>query len=218
MMTSNPNAPAALREEILAEARRAAEEILHHARQEAGAALAKAQVEADQNRDARLALAHSEAGHRREMLLATVPTETERLRSAAIERLLQSIRDEAKQRLSAREGFDYPAALVGLAAQAIAGMVGTAFVVKLSAADYAAFGKALTMKLPPQLGKSSPSITVAGDPAMAGDGVIIQNAEGYQVWDNRFETRLERLWPELRRQIAVQTLLVAASNPTGGGA
>ena len=38
----------------------------------------------------------------------------------------------------------------------------------------------------------------------------------FEIWDNRLLSRLERLWPELRRQIAIRTSLVEKSKPTGG--
>jgi vacuolar-type H+-ATPase subunit E/Vma4 len=217
MTTSNPNPPEALRGEILAEARSEADEILRNARREAEALLAKAQAEADQNRDARLALARSEAAHRREMLLATVSTEAGQLRSAAVERLLQSIRDEARQRLLAHEGIDYSEVLAGLAGEAISQMAGATFVVKIASAEGAAPGKTLAAKLAQRFPQAA--ITVTEDSAIAGGGgVIIQDAGGRQVWDNRLAARLERLWPELRRQIAVQTGLASATSAKGGGA
>jgi vacuolar-type H+-ATPase subunit E/Vma4 len=48
-----------------------------------------------------------------------------------------------------------------------------------------------------------------------GDGVIVEDAEGRQMWDNRFLKRLERMWPELRRHIAVQVSFVPGTGSGG---
>jgi vacuolar-type H+-ATPase subunit E/Vma4 len=50
---------------------------------------------------------------------------------------------------------------------------------------------------------------------MSGGGVIVHDAAGRQVWDNRLAPRLERLWPELRRQLAAQTGLLSPGESTG---
>jgi hypothetical protein len=50
---------------------------------------------------------------------------------------------------------------------------------------------------------------ISDEPEMTDGGVVVATADGWQIWDNRRLSRLERFWPELRRQIAVQTALVA---------
>jgi vacuolar-type H+-ATPase subunit E/Vma4 len=54
------------------------------------------------------------------------------------------------------------------------------------------------------------------DPGITDGGLVVQDAEGRRVWDNRLPQRLERMWPELRRQIAVRTALVAENAATEG--
>lgn len=217
MATPSQNSPDILREEILADARRQSDEIILRARQDAEALLAKAAAEAARLRQERLDQARAEAARRKELILATVPAEAGRLHAARVEELLESLHDEVRRRLSARDGFDYRESLAALAAEAIKQMHGNAFVVKLSAADRAAFGDELAREVAVRVGRSL-NLTVSNDAALKGSGPIIEDAERRQVWDNRLLARLERLWPELRRQIAVQTALVAASKPAGGGA
>jgi len=207
-----------LHEEILAEARRESEQIVGRARQEAGVLLARASTEAEKTRQERLDLARAEAARRKELILSTVPIEAGRMRSARIEALLQSIHDEARRRLLARDGFDYRESITVLAADAVSRMAGNAFVVKLSPADHRALGNDLAGEIAGRVGRSPLTITISDDPTISESGLIIQDAEGRQVWDNRLPARLERLWPELRRQIAIHTGLVSGAESAGGGA
>jgi vacuolar-type H+-ATPase subunit E/Vma4 len=207
-----------LPEEILAEARRESEETIRRAQQEAKTFLAKAVAEADRMGQERLNLARAESSRRKELILATVPVEVGRIRSARIEALLESILEDVRRRLMACDGFDYRKTVIVLAADAIGRMAGDAFVIKLSAADRAALGKGLAEDITGRVGRSPLTITISDEPMITENGLIVQDIEGRQWWDNRLSARLERLWPELRRQIAVGTLLDAGSGSGGGGA
>ena len=134
-----------------------------------------------------------------------------------IEAILENIREAARRQLLARN-FDCHETVVTLAAEAIRQMPGTDFVLKISAADHAAFGDKLAGEIRQRAGRSPLNLTLSADPAMTGGGVIVQSADGFQIWDNRLAVALERLWPELRRQIALQTSLVEKNAPTGGAA
>lgn len=207
MATTNPNSPEILREEILAEAKRESEEILQRARQDAGALLAKAEAEAEQVRHEHLAQAQAEAVRRRELILATVAVEAGRMRSARIEMWLQSILEATRKKIQDRNGIDYRATLIALAAEALNRMIGDTFVVKLSTADRAIFGNGLADEIRQHVDRPV-TITIADELGTKDRGPIIQDREGRQIWDNSFQARLERLWPELRRQIAITTSLV----------
>lgn len=215
MATPNPNAPEVLSEEILAAAKREGDEILRRAQREADALLAAAMAEADKIHLDKLASACAEAGRRSELMLATVPVEAGRLRSARIEAILENIREEAGRQLLARN-YDAHETVVTLATEAIRCMPGTDFVLKISAADHAAFGGRLAGEITQRTGRSPLNLTISADPAVTGGGVIVQDADGIRVWDNRLLSRLERLWPELRRQISIRTSLVGKNEPTGG--
>ena len=154
MSTPDQNSPDILCAEILAEARREREDILRHAQAEAAAILAAAQAEAEKIRHEQQAQARTEAARRKEMILATVAVETGRLRSARVEALLESVHAEIRRRLlekntGARE------ALVALAAEAICRMPATQFVLKVSAADQAAFGTGLAQEIAQRAGHPS---------------------------------------------------------------
>jgi len=147
------------------------------------------------------------------------------LRAAVAEQAAALARAEAAQRgLEEQKGLLEDAkgrltdAFKALAAEALKQMAGDAFVVKLSAADRAALGDGLAADIARRVGRLPSSITISKDATIGDGGPIIQDAEGRQVWDNRLSVRLERFWPELRRQIALRTGLVAGGAPAGGGA
>jgi vacuolar-type H+-ATPase subunit E/Vma4 len=208
-MTTNQNSTEILSEEILADARREGEEIVIRARRDAEVFLTGAVAEADQVRQDRLDHARAEAARQSELILATVTVETGRLRAARIETLLESVYEEACQRLLAREGFEYRETVIGLASHAISLMAGAAFVAKVSEADRTILGDGLADEIARRVGRPV-SITVSHEPDITGGGVVVEDAEARQVWDNRLAKRLERLWPELRRQIAVEASFVPA--------
>jgi vacuolar-type H+-ATPase subunit E/Vma4 len=216
--TPKQNSPEILCAEILADARRQSEEIIQRAKQEAEALIAKATTEADRTKRERLEAARAEALRRRELIFATVPVEAARLRSARVEAVLESVREDVVRLLLAREGFDYRETVISLAAEAMKRMPGSTFIVKLSVADCAALGNELAGEIAQRVGRSPLNVTISKDSA-AKDGVlVIQDLEGRLMWNNGLSARLDRLWPELRRQIAIQTSLVLESKPGGGGA
>ncbi len=206
-MTTDQSSTEKLREEILADAGREAEKIVIRAKQDAEALLASSAAEADRLRQERLDEANAEAAHQSELILATVPVEIERMRAARIEALLETIYEEARERLLAREGFEYRETVITLAVHAIRRMEGDSFVVKLSDADQAVLGDALAKEIAERVGRQV-TITISNAPDISEGGVIVEDRESRQVWDNRLLKRLERLWPELRRQIAVQANFV----------
>lgn len=217
MTATNQNSPDVLCAEILADAKRQSEEILQHAKTEAETILATASAEAEKIRRERRDQAQAEAARRKELILATVAVETGRLRSARVETLLESVREEIRRRLLARN-FVARETIIALATEAVRRMPGIEFVLKISAADHAVFGNELAGEIARCVGRSPLNLTISADPAMSDSGVIVQTADGFHFWDNRLLSRLERLWPELRRQIAIRASLVGESNSTGGGA
>jgi vacuolar-type H+-ATPase subunit E/Vma4 len=215
MATTNQDSAGILREEILAEARRESQEILNRARQDAEDVLATAAAGADKVREEQLDRARAEAARRRELILAAVPVEAGRLRIARVESLLESVHEEARQRLIAHDGFEYRKAVINLAAIATSRMAGVAFVVKVPEADRTLLGDGLAEEVRQRIGRPALNVTVSYEPDIAGGGVIVEDAEARQMWDNRLLRRLERMWPELRRQIAVQASFVPRTESGG---
>lgn len=215
-MTTDQKSAGKMREEILAQAKMEAEEIVERARIDAKGLLDNAAAEAEQFRQERLDKAKKEADLQSELVMATIPVETGRRRAARIEGLLESVRDEARQQLLAREGFDYREVVIALASDAIGRMAGDEFVVKLSGAGHDIRDDALAGEIADRVGRPV-KITIAGEPENPEDGVVVEDKEARQVWDNRFLKRLERLWPEMRRQIAIQAGFVKGTRSGGDG-
>jgi vacuolar-type H+-ATPase subunit E/Vma4 len=207
-MTTNQSSAQKLSAEILADAQRKAGEIVAHARKDAEVLLTCAAAEADQVRQRLLHQARAEADRQSALILATVPVETGRVRAARIEALLESVHNEACQRLLACDGFEYRETAIALASHAIRQMTGVEFVVKLSGAKQTIVDEGMAEEIAHRVGRSV-NISISREENIAGGGVIIEDAEVRQLWDNRLLKRLERLWPELRRQIADQTWLLS---------
>jgi V/A-type H+-transporting ATPase subunit E len=210
---TNANSQQVLRDEILGDGRRQGERIVHHARQDAEALVAKAKADAEKERRDILDAAKAEAQRRRELILATVPVHTGRMRSARVETVLAVVHDEAKRRLLAREGFDYRETVIRLAAEAISQMAGDRFVVAVSQADRQALGDSWLDEVRRRVGRPNLDVSIAADPAKVDGGVFVRDADGRQVWDDDLLARLERIWPAARREIATRTSLVPREQP-----
>ncbi len=208
MTSPAQNSPDLLCEEILADARRAADETLRRARDQAAAIIAKATADADTARCQLLDQARAEAARRSELILATVPVESGRMRSARINELLESIHDDIRRRLLARDGFDYRETIIALAAEALRRMDGEQITIKFSAADRELLDDAARDEIKRRAGRPNLLFRIESS-AEAEAGVIVQDAEGRQIWDNRLASRLERMWPEIQLQIALKTGLVS---------
>ena len=220
-MSSPPSNPEqVLQEEILADARRQAQGAVDRARQEAEALLTKARLEAENDRRVQSQAAQVEAKRRRDLALAAIPVVVGRRRAECIESALNQIRDEAARRLAAREGFDYRQAVIRLAAEALALMEGNRFVLEVSDADNQALGQGWLEEVRRQSGRSGLELSTASantknqvEDSTGRVGVLVRDAEGRQVVDNTLLARLERLWPALRRELAVATRLVLGAEP-----
>ena len=148
------------------------------------------------------------------MTLATIPVETGRLRSERIESILESVREDVRRRLL-EPTFDCFETVVTLAVEAIQQMRGSDFVLKISPANHAAFGGKLAGEITQRARCLSLKLAVFSDPTTTDYGVVVQDTDGKRAWDNRLLLRLERFWPELRRQMAA---CVSGDSGKGGDA
>lgn len=212
MTAANTDRQQVLRDEIIADAQRHAERTRGRAQHEAQELRARSRREVQKATQDRLDAARREAQRRRDLILAGVAVETGRRRRARVESILQAVYDEARRRLQAREGLDYREVLAALAAEAVARMDGTQFILELSDGDRAAFGDALVQEVIRRVGRPGLQVCCAGAGAKIAGGVIVRDADGRQLWDNSLLARLDRFWPVLRREIGVRTSLA------GGGA
>lgn len=214
-MATNRDSAGMLSEEILREARRESGEIVRRARQDAENLLTAAAVEARRVREEQLDRARAEAVRRRELTKATVPVETGRLRVVRIESLLESVHEAARRRLLARQGFQYREAVISLAALAISRMAGFVFVAKVPEADRTLLGDGLCEEVMHRVGRPALEVTFSFDPDITEGGVTVEDAGACRIWDNGLLKRLERMWPELRRQIALQASFVPKTESGG---
>lgn len=212
MSRTTGEAEALLCAEIRAEAQREADAVLRAAREQAECLQIDAASRAAIARQELLDTATEEAARRQAALAAGVAVEMGRRRAARLEALIQSIHDEVARRLRAHEGFDYHETVPALALDAMRRMSGDRFVVRLAAADRNEMGARFHTELEHRMGHRL-DVTLETDPDAQADGVQILNDRGHHVWDNRLAPRLARLWPELRRQVAV----AAGFAPTEGG-
>lgn len=213
-MTTSQESAEKLRAEILSDAQKKADEIVGRATEDAERFLSAAALEADQVRQEVLDHGRREADRRRELVLAAIPVETGRLRAARLEALLESVYQDVRQSLLNHKGFSYREALISLAAHAICRMAGETFVVRVSEGDRTMLGNGLSEEIERRVGRSV-IINISYEQSAPGAGVVVEDGEGRQVWDNRFIKRLDRLWPELRRRIAIQTSLVTKTGIAG---
>ena len=213
MATNSDDSARVLCEEILAQARRQSEEILERVRREAEVLLTGAAAEANKVGQDERDRAGAEAARRREMILAGVSVEAGRMHAERVEVLLESVREEALRRLKTREGLEYEEAVVILAAGAMGRMEGESFVVKVPEADRAVLGNGLAGRIAERAALPATAVTVSFVPDFKDGGVVVEDAGAHRIWDNRFIKRLERMWPELRRKIAVKASFI----PEGSG-
>ncbi len=208
MAAPNPAPSRLLGEEILAEASRQSEALLRDARQQADSLLAQARAEADELRQKCLARARAEAERQAGLILATIPLEAGRLRLNRLEALLDSIHEEICGQLRTGEGVDYRAGLVALAGEALSGMEGDSFTLHVGSGFKGDLGEDFTRDVARQAGRTPLAVALLNAPPLTEPGVVVRDVEGRQLWDNRLVARLERLWPEMRRQMAARAGLL----------
>ena len=195
-----------LAEQILADARKQAEPIGERAEREAEAALRKATEEAEREREGAVQRAQQSAELGAQRIRARAGLEVENIRRRATEQVLLHVRDEAMKELTAATGSpQYHGQLRGLVLAALRAMSGERFKLVMRAEDRDAYGKSIARAVcelaPRELGRQV-EIMVSDDTIRAAGGLLVGTADGRQVCDQTFEARLERLWPQLRQQMA----------------
>lgn len=203
------NGPELMRQEVLEEARRQKEEILNAARREAEDIVVKARGESERFRKERLDAARAEAARRGDAILATVSVEAGRVRALRIEELLRTIHDQAQERFGTRSGFDFRETVVRLSSGALQQMDGETFRLRLSVQDCQVCGDGLAADIRKLSDHPALVLQILADSTLKDGEVLIEDEAGRQVWNVSLDARLERCWPELRRQIAAQAEFLA---------
>jgi hypothetical protein len=95
-------------------------------------------------------------------------------------------------------------------------MSGDTFFLRLARAELDGAGERLAAEIEQCAGRPLLKLELGEDPEAKQGEWILQDEEGRQIWELGLEARLQRLWPELRRQIAAQSGLIAQHEPKGG--
>jgi vacuolar-type H+-ATPase subunit E/Vma4 len=196
-----------LSDEILKDAATKAERIRKRAERDAAKRLEAAAREAEAARERALDVARRRADRAAASILATVEQESRRDLLVAQEAELDKLFDAARQRLADRKGYDYPAVVAGLAAQAIRAVGSGQVVMELAEADRALATEAWLAEVRRRVrtnGGADVAIAVSPNPAPIDGGVVVRSADGRLVYDNSFAARLRRLRPDLRRELAAK--------------
>ena len=213
MTTPTSNAPELLRREILEQARQQKDDLLCQAREQAQSIAAQAAKAAEEFRSERLEAARVEAKRRTEAHLATVPVEAARHRMERVEELLHAIQDQARTQIRNRAGFGYRETVMRLVCEALSQMAGETFRLRLCVAEYRALGDGLAEEIRTRLGRPNLRFEPVADANLEEGELLVEDPTGLQVWNLSLEARLERCWPQLRRQIAAHPTFVERSTP-----
>ena len=204
MSTPVKNPEDILRREILADAKRQAERVLRKARSDADDIAAAAEKAIADERAKVFGSADGEASRRSGLILAKVPVEEARIRAARAETVLNSVRDAVRARLAAEAMT--PSRLLALVTEAVR-------IVSLSLTDRAVLDRNLNWQLAVAR-DCGHSVEVADEPLPEGSaGPCVAARDGSRICDNRLSSRLERMWPALRCDIAAKLGLSEERRP-----
>ena len=132
-------------------------------------------------------------GEIRGRISISVEEALEQVRTAVLERL-----QHGKTSLSRRQ-------LLRLIAKPLAAMEGENFVVQLNNRERKLLGDDFAVELAHLSGKEGVTLTWGNPLPEAESGPVIADPSGKQRWDTRLPSRLQRMWPALRRALAQQT-------------
>jgi len=206
---SDPTAKIA--EQILADARKQAAPALRRAEREAAEIRRTAAEQAEHTAAEIIARADQKAEVAAQRMAARTELDVENARRAAREAILQDVRARARKALCRSTAEpDYAERLTGLAMAAVSAMTGGRFEIVLRAEDRDAFGAdlaaELTRRAPAELGRWV-QVSVAADTIEgAGGGLLVRSDDARQVCDETFAARMERLWEDLREDVAREVL------------
>jgi vacuolar-type H+-ATPase subunit E/Vma4 len=195
-----------LEQEILTDARRRADRALNRAQRQAEQLKATAHKAADKERDGIIDAAEAEADRREKVHDARIAQEIVAMQHRAVEDGIEAARALARRQLTSLAGSEGSLeSLVRLAVLAIDSMKGEQFRLTVSAADAGRWGGQLAEQVraavADELGREV-SIDVAdGDPDCTG-GLVVTGSAGREVADQTFQARLDRLWSDVREDVA----------------
>ncbi len=193
-------------EQILEDARGQAERTKKKARRRAEKAVEQAREDAEEERQSILDEAESRAEADEQKLKAGIAQDRRFLQQKALQELLEHVRERCMERLAElRNEEGYRDILLNLAAEAAAQMQGEQFVLVLSPEDREELGEeladALRRKVDDELDRDV-EVELSEETVDACGGLKLMRGNGKEICDETFEGRMERLWPELRHEVA----------------
>lgn len=195
----------ALAEEILADARRQAERKVGRARKRAEQILQSARSQIEDIEEKAAEAAAEKVARETQTIMADVPHQ-EQVRTLQVKaEVIARVFAESLEALKAQMGSDAPAVLARLSSDAISLMPGRRFILEVGARDAEQYGTRLAEETVAEVERTqNQKVTaeVAVSPEITDGGVIVKSADGPQMVDNSFATRLRRAQESLRSQIA----------------
>jgi len=191
----------ALSDEIINDAQKKATRAATRAERDAKKLLSQAEKKAEAVAEGVLAAARERAERQARSILATVGQEVRREELDAKEAVLDDLFRQAITRLAKREGYDYPATMAALAAEAIRAMDSAEVVLGFAQGCAAIATDEWLADVKRRVGRGV-TIRIAEQPEPIRGGLVARSADGRLVYDNSFAARLARQRPELRRQVA----------------
>jgi len=195
-----------LEQEIMSDAQKRVERTIKRAQAQADAVRQAAREEAEAHREAIMEKARVRAEEEARSIQARTEQELEKDQLRAIQDVLGHIRDEAWRRIERLPGEEqYGGVLVRLALRAIENMRGDKFQILLSEDDRARWGARLPGQIADAVKRErgrEVEVELSDEKLDARGGLVVRSADGRQLADQTFPRRLERLWDQLRVELA----------------
>jgi vacuolar-type H+-ATPase subunit E/Vma4 len=211
----------ALTREILSDAEKRADRARRKAERDAAAIRRDAEREVAHARSRAVEAAREAIAHSEEIAGARIEQEMARLRLIAQEAVIDAVRDGAEAYLRELASRDEHRAVISeLALDAIGKMSGHRFELVLRGTDRERWGEGVAAEVATAAGnrfRRAVQVRLAEDTIEAAGGLVVRGADGHEVADQTFETRLERLWPQIRSEIAEMLPHIAGPQGESGG-
>jgi vacuolar-type H+-ATPase subunit E/Vma4 len=202
--------PTKLEERILEDGRKKADPVKRRAQRKADKIVQDAKEEAEKRREQMIREAEEEAEQELQRTLARAELEAENVRRRAREAVLQEARRIACDKLQqlAKSG-DHIESIALLAVQSLQAMRGEQFELVVAEREKQARGEqileAVTERADEQLDREF-NIRLAAETLSGTGGLIVRRSDGEEICDQTFPARIQRLWPQIRTEIATDLL------------
>lgn len=201
METREPNSSERLCESVLVEARERVHGLTMEAQRRAGEILGRAEEEGRSLVQAAEEEAAAEGARKRAALLAAVGVRVERRRSAHVEGVLEGLRRELLARVEQAGGESFRGCVMRGVREAMGRMDGDEFSVCASAGTWERLGSGWVADLRGLGGKGEVSTRLVEDAGCVEGEVVVRDGAGRRFWRVDPLARIERGWPDLRRQV-----------------